>query len=392
MKIFSDPNFQQPLAQAEIPDNYVIGGKFNNQWQHNYVPFTFSVSAIDAEKKIMIFALSEELFTAIKNKMLWLGVNNDPTYVKAGVRDFIPPDDYLKQTAMSLFGGNLTATARAGLPSKNITNKQQKYAELMSFYNTLFQIDAQFGVPTQANNSIYSDLLVRYEGKKGDTECIVLAGMEYKGVEYYAPMPQMNLGGLFGGIFGNQSRQQPQGSNQFGYGNPCDGMEWGSDTRFILITPKEYEREASEVFLKFVNTYEPNANLLAQGQQMVMNKIQQRTGITQQNFETARQTQIRTQQLQQQTSQMIARNNQQISAGIMDSWDKKMASQDRMSQGFSQAIRGVDTYQTMGGQNIEASVSADHVYENKYGDIYEVSGTMSDDLVNQLNWTELNKG
>ena len=387
MKTFSDPTFQQYLAQADIPDDYLIGGKFNNQWQHNYVPFTFSIHAINNEKKIMIFALSEELFTSINNKMVYLGVNNDPTYIKAGVRQFIEPDAYLLQTASAFFGNPLTPTARAGLPSRNIANKQQKYAEMMNFYNWLFQVDASFGVATRANNTIYSDLLVRYEGTANGNECVVLAGMEYKGVEYYAPIPQM--GGLFGSLFGGQ--QQTQGSTQFGHGSPCDALEWGSDTRFIMICPKEFEKEASETFLKFVNTYTVNPALISYSRQLVNERCQQRQQFTAQAQGIARQNQMRTAQLQRQTSQMIAQNSRDISAGIMDSWDKKMASQDRMSQGFSQAIRGVDTYQTMGDQNIEASVSADHVYENKYGDIFEVSGTMNDDLLSKLNWTELQK-
>ena len=69
-----------------------------------------------------------------------------------------------------------------------------------------------------------------------------------------------------------------------------------------------------------------------------------------------------------------------------------MASETRMSSNFSEAIRGVNTYQTTSGKNVEVGVSADHVYENKYGDVYGVSGNAPDnELLNKLNWTEIHK-
>ena len=389
MKNFIDINSNTILAQAEIPENFILGGQLDNRWQHNYVPFVFSVHALNPEKKISIFALSEELYTHINNKMIYMGVNNDPTYIKEGVRQFVDPDNYIAQIATSIFGSSLKATAKATLPSLNNKNKQQKYAEMMNFYNMLFQTDARFGVATQANNTIYDNILIRFEGIKNNEECVILAGADYKGVEYYAPQSSMGGFGLFGGLFNSQPINNR--NSKFGYGKPCDALEWGSDARYIMVCPKELEREASEIFINFLNSYQINPNLINQAKQLVLQRCQQREQITAQFQGIAQQNQMRNIQLQRQTSQMISQNSRDISAGIMDSWNKKMESQDRISSGFSQAIRGVDTYQTMRGQTIEASVSADHVYENKYGDIYEVSGNIEDDILGKLNWTELNK-
>ena len=87
---------------------------------------------------------------------------------------------------------------------------------------------------------------------------------------------------------------------------------------------------------------------------------------------------------------MLQENSAAMSAGIMDSWDKKMASDSRISANYSEAIRGVNTYQTTSGRPVEVSVTADHVYENRYGDVYGVSGTAPDqETLNRLNWTEL---
>lgn len=106
----------------------------------------------------------------------------------------------------------------------------------------------------------------------------------------------------------------------------------------------------------------------------------------------ARQGQIQAQQRAIEASRMIAQNSAQMSAGIMDSWNRKMASDSRISQARSEAIRGVNTYQTTSGRSVEVGVTADHVYQNNYGDVYGVSGSAPDqELLNCLNWTEIRR-
>ena len=106
----------------------------------------------------------------------------------------------------------------------------------------------------------------------------------------------------------------------------------------------------------------------------------------------ARQGQIQAQQRAIEASRMIAQNSAQMSAGIMDSWNRKMASDSRISQARSEAIRGVHTYQTTSGRSVEVGVTADHVYQNNYGDVYGVSGSAPDqELLNRLNWTEIRR-
>lgn len=67
------------------------------------------------------------------------------------------------------------------------------------------------------------------------------------------------------------------------------------------------------------------------------------------NQAMAQQMHMQTLQMQQQSSQMIALNSQQVSAGIMDSWNKRQAAQSRMSTNYSEAIRGVNSYVTPTG-------------------------------------------
>ena len=90
--------------------------------------------------------------------------------------------------------------------------------------------------------------------------------------------------------------------------------------------------------------------------------------------------------------QSMAQNSQAMSNMIMDSWNQKQASDARISQARSEAIWGVNSYQTTYGQNVDVSVTADHVYQDRYGDVYGVSGTAPDqEFLNRNDWTELHK-
>ena len=73
---------------------------------------------------------------------------------------------------------------------------------------------------------------------------------------------------------------------------------------------------------------------------------------------------------------------------IMQGYNSRMASQDRISDNWSQAIRGVDSYVTTDGRTVEHSVVSDHVYQNQYGDTIGVSGQL-DEV--PRDWTEIHK-
>ena len=397
MKTFFDQSGSIALAHAEVPDTYETGGELNQNWQSSMVPFTFNIHAVNKEKRIGMFIMSEEMFSEPRSQLAKMGVNNDPTIIRSSLRNFIEPGDYLIQTAQSVFGEPLRVTAQAELPSRNTVNRQANYQRMMNLYNVFFNFDHQMGVDSQPGNTIYNGVLAKYAGSKNGTDCVIMAGMDYKGVEIYANMNMASMmggmGGLLGGILGGVQQQNRGGRDpRFGHGQPCDKVDWGSDARYVMITPAEFETEATNDFVRFIASYQPDRALMQRFDQLVAQKIQQDQQQAIQLMGMAQQNMMRTQQLQQQTAQMLAQNSRDISAGIMDSWDKKMASETRMSNNYSEAIRGVNTYQTTMGQNVEVSVAADHVYENRYGDVYGVSGAApDDDILSKLNWTEIHQ-
>jgi hypothetical protein len=133
-------------------------------------------------------------------------------------------------------------------------------------------------------------------------------------------------------------------------------------------------------------------NLRNQFYQGISNRKQQTVQTSMQMAQMANASAQRLMQSQQQLTQTLAQNSAAMSNMIMDSWDKKMASDSRISQARSEAIRGVNVYQNSYGQNVDVSVTADHVYENRYGDVYGVSGNAPDqELLNRMDWRELKK-
>lgn len=80
-----------------------------------------------------------------------------------------------------------------------------------------------------------------------------------------------------------------------------------------------------------------------------------------------------------QAAMNISRDLNSISDGIMDSWNMKNASEDRISRNFSEAMRGVNTYNDVNGKSFEFSNQADHVYTDQYGDHIGVSGKPLDE-------------
>jgi hypothetical protein len=224
---------------------------------------------------------------------------------------------------------------------------------------------------------------------------VVLAGYELMGVEYRnAIRPEMLMGGTIGlmSVLMGAAKKKPKSQAPFGHAKERDSIRWGYNRLYTCICDAELERRATEEFLRFVLSFTPDMSFIQRREQLAYEKWVQAMQFANQLSAQARQGQIQAQQRALEASRMIAQNSAEMSAGIMDSWNRKMASDSRISQSRSEAIRGVNTYQTTYGRNVEVDVTADHVYQNNYGDVYGVSGSAPDqELLNRLNWTELHR-
>jgi len=90
-------------------------------------------------------------------------------------------------------------------------------------------------------------------------------------------------------------------------------------------------------------------------------------------------------------SQHLAKNQQQISAMLSSSFAKRDAAESRSLDGFSQAIRGVDTYQTPSGDHLEVPLGWDHYFSNPNSDqVLLVNGSLPSEIKRE-GWVEMQK-
>ena len=421
-KRFADNKTGIILAKAVVPESFTPEGNLYEVWQSDLVPFTAAFQAASPDRSILLSTTSGEMYAWYLNPLLRSFAAQTPNVIKTSFREFIEPDEYLHQYAERMTGIPLIPTARAKLPSaygNDIEGERQRLLQYVESH--MINISVRETVST-----CYCDaFLYRYEGVSGGRKIVVFAGCDYKGVESYdanggpAGIGLLSMGmqgGLLGKMMqgnkgkasakagGNRGRYNPQvsptgvgaGSIPFGhgkeYGKQVDLISWGSERLYFMAAPIEAERAATAAFLRFVGSITPDPALWKQRSLLIEQKHQSRILEAQQLNNQAVQMQIQAQQRQRELARQLQANSEEISRGIMDSWEKRSASQSRISSNWSQAIRGVDTYSTPSGRTVEASVSADHVYQNRYGDTIEVYGNEPDDeLVTRLDWTKLNR-
>lgn len=453
---FTLPNTGFILANAVMPSDYQLGGVLQEEWQSESVPFTVIVQAVSPDQEIYLVSSSNEMFTDFKNAILKKAASCIPGAIPSSFRDFVEPEIYLQDYAQRIAGVAVTPVARAFLPSHFGQNLAQERMQYQSEINASLHADPgqPMGLSNLICEPILMKFAAQingrpmavfvgsdYQGAEVYAMNSMMGAMEGMG-NLFEGM-QNAFEGMFsrsdteepknafdyfmkGGLFGQKMREkkaarkqreqgeqaqhsgrtqpfgQPSSSGQtseeipFGhareYGRRSDVIYWGSRCLYGMIAPVEREQEVTEIFLDFIGSLQVNPELEQKAKMMAQQKAQQNLMLSQQYQMQARQLQMQNMYRQQQLSQTIAQNNADISAGMMDSFERRGAAMDRMNTGYSEAIRGVNTYTTPGGRTVEASVGADHVYQNPYGDIFGVSGNgLDSETAMRLNWTELHK-
>ena len=383
------------LASAEVPYDYVCTGGYDEYWKSEMVPYYYMIKACPDSRGIYMSSFSKELYNDLKNPVLkgMKALVNAST--KNGYQKFEEPEVFLQREAEKIAGIKLTPVGKAKLPSYLGTHPQAALANLQNDINkyTMF-----VGSPSTILRSVTDSFMYRYIGKLNDRDVVVLAGMDYEGAELdYTPSGLDALVDGVGGLFDKlkKNKNEKTGDDDqlpFGHGRHVDHVLFGAANTFYTMFFAELEEEVSKVFLRFAATAVPDPSLVQRENALINQKFAEISQQVAMNQAIAQQKMYQLQQNQARLRQTLADNANSISDGIMDSWNKKMASDSRISQARSEATMGVNTYTNSYGQNVDVSVSADHVYQNQYGNVYGVSGNELDqETLNKLNWTSLDK-
>lgn len=394
-KEFVDKNTNVILAYATLPEEFNTSASVDNKWQSDAVPFTCWTNAFSPDGSVLLYSGSKQQYEDFKNKFVKSIASKDPNTIKTGLRDFIEPEAFMKQFAETLTQSQVKAIGRCKLPSyfgQDLNRSTNNYVNW--FYTHAININVKLEIA----NAYCDAILIKYKATFNNKEVIVLVGMDYQGIEYYDANNGMAMvGGLLGGLFGNKNNNSAtNGPIKFGHskeaGKQVDSIIWGYDRIYALITPVEKEEESTKAFVNFVSSFTVDTNVQQRFNSLVEQRHQQNVQIASNNAMMANNMRMQAMQSQANLTRQLQQNSESISAGIMDSWDKSSASQSRMSENYSEAIRGVNTYTTSSGKTVEFDNVADHVYMDKYGDRWGVSGTGLDQSdLNNLDWVELNK-
>ncbi len=442
------------VASAIVPDNYELSASINYNWQSEFVPLTTFIRAMNKEGDIVLASSSKEMFHDVRSALI-KGIHALlQTHTRNGYTKYIDAESYIKSWAEKMSGTSLNLEATTDLPSqfgKHPEYLKEAFNYDLSLYNRYMEMTFQIkDMVVDEKLYKYSGILNGDEivvlaaadyiaaelksplspgfGNIGDALGNLSEAFGGNGKERIAKLSsglnefkdklshvasgkdKMSMDDwMKGGILGKMMRDKKNKNEEeniikednhkeeisediFGYRKHVDQVSYGAYRKYICICLKEKEEAATNIFLRFLNSIKQDANIANKEASMIQAKFEQLQKEVAMNQAKARQMQMQTQRLQQQTSQMIANNARSASEGLMDSWNKKMASESHISSAYSEAIRGVDTYVNSSGQEVEVGLSADHVYQNTYGDTYGISGTDIDEsLANQLNWTKLDK-
>ena len=431
------------LGQAIVPEGYTAEGYLDTKWQSEMVPFNAFYRSVAPDNALIMAASSKDIHADLRSPLLKGVAALVQQHTSAGYDAYVDEDTYMQNFAESFTGVRLELTDIGDLPSVLAADPDSARALLhydKELYDMFFEIGSSV-VSEEVGSKLY-----RYTGKQEDTDIVVLAGADLQRISLtYSPS-------FLNGASERISKAMEIAKERFGYkgdstvlsdlktsvGNVLSGKEkmtfddymkggllgkmmrekkntpkeeekpavkeetkeekkeradlvlYGSQKRYICLCRADREREATEIFLTFMRSLSIDTYLSQKESDAIsqkMNLIRQQAAANQ-SIALQKTAQLRA--MQARTSQMISENSRRASEGLMDSWNRKMASDSHISQSYSEAIRGVDTYTNSYGQNVEVSVAADHVYENRYGDMTGVSGNALDEsLLNSLNWKKV---
>ena len=237
----------------------------------------------------------------------------------------------------------------------------------------------------------------------------VVAIKDATGVENLNPMGlAFNLGSSLGGLFSKrrgaqqQAQQQataPGSSTSWSLPNYDEYMRGGTiywdvyATHMLTSAPDRFEERYANAFLPLVQTFEVHADI----QNLMLNSKRQEAA----QVQAATNQQIHAMNMQTQATLDAARQASAAHSAMVDDYLRQsdahhQAFRERTnaqfntgygsgSPDYSEAIRGVNTFRTSDGREVELDVSADRAYENQAGDVIGGSGGFDPGA----DWTEI---
>ena len=375
------------LGTAMVPEGWSLSGTYADVRIDEITPFGTTATAVSPDQTMTLGSrYGEHWYHFIYNGPLQLGTN------KKQWKKFMEPLDYLESIADRIAGTKTVRVNGGTLPTMYNMNKSQEAQKLVSRFEENAHIilpNVQCELRLQNLMCEAQALISRYQ--RNGRNWTIVTGADLFGMEYYdaAPLGSMNRGlnniiRLKGKKKAPEDGSLPEFGHAADYGKPVDVIDWGSKRIYFAVGPAELEADVMKYFFAFAGSWLQDENL----NQRLVQYHQQVRMQEQASLQNAMNYAMQSQQINMQRQAQISQTLSQTSDLIMQGYNNRMASQDRISNNWSQAIRGVDSYVTTDGRTVEHSVVSDHVYQAPNGNTIGVSGQLDEVPVD---WTEIYK-
>ena len=387
---FTDNKTGIPLGTAVIPNGWSTSGTYAETRIDEITPFGTAVSSKSPDGTMAFSSRSgDHWYHFVLNGPLQLG------FPRKQWKKYMDPKDYLLELGRQLVNTAITPVSYGPLDTQYNRNRNEEAAKLIS----RFEENAHIQLPNiscemRLNNILCESMAMIGHYQQNGTVRTILVGADLFGLEEYdaAVIGVLNrkmtkgLQSVIG--IGKKKNADPAMLGAFGHGweegDEVDLVDWGSRRVYFATGPVEKEKEITQYFLTFAQTWKQDPALDQRLEQYHWQVRQQE----QSQLQSVANYAIQSQQINAQRQREISRTLSETSDIIMQGYNNRMASQDRISKNWTEAILGVNSYETTDGRTVQHSVVSDHVYQTNTGDTVGVSGTLPE--VPQ-DWTELQK-
>lgn len=374
----------EPIASMVIPNGWEVHGITLNLFQGVDKPYLSQILARSQDGASSILIRTGEMYLDVLEQFDF--VTGSDKFVAGKMTAEIPllmsrQIPYLNYLntyiGRNYQGVSFQAVADAKLPSIFGLHPELAKRQLQAKFEFQKSWDMMVPNPISFANLLSTNaasILRKYEGGGK----IVMLGADMTTLEYEQNLSQ--YAGTYGMV------------GVMAMAKKCHGRYavWGSENLYICTTDAAHESEVTAAFMQMVSTFSFDEAVyrkkFAKATEFNQASLAKNQAIRAQTAQLQQQLQMNQARLQQQ----LADNSRAMSDMIMDSWDKKMASDSRISQARHEATMGVNTYVRTDGTTVEHSVVSDHVYQNQYGDTVGVSGPAIDPSYIP-DWTEIPK-
>ena len=375
-----------PIGRVFVPEGWECHGLILDINQGFDKPFQTQITARSADQSSTIFIRSGENFIDILEHYDHL-MGTD-AFAQGKMCKMIPYKMFrqmpLQQYMDAVAGGIFKGCQITPAADSKLASVYGLHPDLARNYLN-YRFDIQKSYEAMFNNPVTQPYLIstnavsvmrkyRSEGK------VHILGIDYTTLEYESRSTGLEAAYGLAGMMAMAANGNSKGHY----------VIWGSEHIFACTTDDAHEMEATLAFIKMVMSFSHDESILKKRFDTQELYFRNQINLQAQYDAKTRELQGQLAANQARLNQTLAENSRAMSDMIMDSWDKKMASDSRISQARHEATMGVNTYVRTDGTTVEHSVVSDHVYQNQYGDTVGVSGPELDRSLFP-DWTEIGR-